>query len=174
MEAPETNREQEPGGLMLRFDTRKARRIGKRCSWSAGLCSMDAPSDLAHDYAAENGEIGSLAGVLRWCSMARLYPAGSLHRDHDDGGRMVGTRAARHQVGHQRRGTYGRVGEHLDRFGAGNDAVLSASGIFLALLRDLQLVNSHFASPGYAVLPLTGRQTEPSLAAGEVHMIARL
>jgi len=42
--------------------------------------------------------------------------------------------------------------EHLARLGGSNSAALEASSPFLAMLRDLKLVNSHLASIGYAVL----------------------
>lgn len=42
--------------------------------------------------------------------------------------------------------------DHLARLGGANPAMLGSSGLFLATLRDLKLVNSHLASIGYAVL----------------------
>ncbi|MFS8047585.1 Na/Pi cotransporter family protein [Rhizobium sp. BR 314] len=43
--------------------------------------------------------------------------------------------------------------DHLTRLGGANSSVLlGSSSLFLATLRDLKLVNSHFASIGYAVL----------------------
>jgi len=42
--------------------------------------------------------------------------------------------------------------DHLSRLGGGDSAALESSSPFLAMLRDLKLVNSHLASIGYAVL----------------------
>ena len=42
--------------------------------------------------------------------------------------------------------------DHLSRLGGGDTAALESSSPFLAMLRDLKLVNSHLASIGYAVL----------------------
>jgi phosphate:Na+ symporter len=46
----------------------------------------------------------------------------------------------------------GAARDHLARLGGANPALLGSSSLFLATLRDLKLVNSHFASIGYAVL----------------------
>ncbi|MFK0160928.1 Na/Pi cotransporter family protein [Rhizobium sp. NPDC090279] len=46
----------------------------------------------------------------------------------------------------------GAAKDHLARLGGANPALLGSSSLFLATLRDLKLVNSHFASIGYAVL----------------------
>ncbi len=42
--------------------------------------------------------------------------------------------------------------DHLARLGDANPSALGASAVFLSVLRDLKLVNSHFARIGYAVL----------------------
>ena len=61
--------------------------------------------------------------------------------------------------------------DHLARLGEGGKAALGASSPFLALLRDLKLVNSHLASIGYAVLEPQDRAGKPTADDADVAAI---
>jgi phosphate:Na+ symporter len=61
--------------------------------------------------------------------------------------------------------------DHLARLAGSDPAVVGASTGFLALLRDLRLVNSHLASIGYAVLSPGGRPALPEAEAPEIESV---
>ena len=98
----------------------------------------DVPSDADRD--------AILRIHARVCADVRLALSTMMTEDQRSARELVDAKREINESGRA------AVRDHLARLGGTDPAALGASSLFLSMLRDLQRVNSHLASVGYAVL----------------------